>query len=308
MQLLDHKHVSIVISTFNRKKELTYTLLTLQHVIDPKGIYVWDDSSTDGTFESIASEFPEINLFLNKSNNGYIFNRNKLMNSVETKYVISIDDDANFVNPEMLINALNFMNWQLECGVLAFRIYWGLTIPNNTNTNHELFRVSNYVGCGHLFRLEAWRNSVKSYPEWYKFYGEEDFASLKLFKDDWKIFYFPDVLIHHRVSIKNRQNNHADKTIRTKLSLQSSWSNYLIFYPNSRAWYKIIYSIKEQLRLKFFKGDFNNILPIIRALRELCKHKKYRKNLDLKLSKEELRDYLELPPAPIYWEPKSSSD
>jgi hypothetical protein len=41
--------------------------------------------------------------------------------------------------------------------------------------------LQSFVGCGHVWRMDAWR-TIENYPEWFYFYGEEDFASYLLFK------------------------------------------------------------------------------------------------------------------------------
>ena len=304
MPLLNSKEISILITTFNRKQELIFTLTTLRDVISPEGIYIWDDASTDGTFEYISSEYPEINLFQNTVNKGLIASRNELMQVAPTEYVISLDDDAHFINPEGLFDALNFMNDNLDCAVLAFRLFWGLKEPRILDTNEEKYRISNYVGCGHLFRMKAWKNSVENYPEWYHFYGEEDYAAMKLFRAEQMVFYFPKVLVHHRVSLKNRKKSAEETSLRTKWALQAAWSNYLIFYPKPKAWFKIMYSIKEQLRLKFLKGDFNILMSIGKAGLALIQNRQHRQKLALRFSNEKLKAYLSLPEAPIFWKPE----
>ena len=304
MPLLDSQNVSILITTYNRKKELVFTLNTLRDVISLEGIYIWDDASTDGTFKYVKNQYPEINIFQNKSNKGLIANRNQLMKVATTEYIISLDDDANFVNPESLFDALNFMNDNMDCAVLAFRLFWGLKEPRITDTNEEKYRISNYVGCGHLFRMKAWKNYVEYYPEWYHFYGEEDYAAMKLFKGEQKVFYFPKVLVHHRVSLKNRKKSAEETSLRTQWALKAAWSNYLIFYPKQKAWFKIIYSIKEQLRLKFFKGDFDILMSIGKAGLALIQNRQHRQKLDLRFSNERLKAYLSLPQAPIFWKPE----
>ncbi|MEH6659128.1 glycosyltransferase family 2 protein [Leeuwenhoekiella marinoflava] len=304
MPLLNSREVSFLITTYNRKKELIFTLNTLREVIGEEGIYIWDDASTDGTFEYVKNKYPEINIFQNKSNEGLIANRNQLMQVATTEYVISLDDDAHFVNPKSLFDALNFMNDNLDCAVLAFRLFWGLEEPKVTGTAEELYRVSNYVGCGHLFRMKAWKNSVENYPEWYHFYGEEDYAAMRLFRAEQMVFYFPKVLVHHRVSLKNRKKSAEETSLRTKWALQAAWSNYLIFYPKQKAWFKIMYSIKEQFRLKFLKGEFSILMSICNAGLALIENRHYRKSLDLRFSNEELNAYLLLPQAPIFWKPE----
>jgi hypothetical protein len=37
--------------------------------------------------------------------------------------------------------------------------------------------VKSFVGCGHAWRMKAW-HEIPNYPEWFEFYGEENYASL----------------------------------------------------------------------------------------------------------------------------------
>ena len=150
-------------------------------------------------------------------------------------------------------------------------------------------------------RLQSWKECIKAYPAWYTFYGEEDYASLKLFQRKWKIFYYPDVLIHHRVSVSLRKNQETDWDLRSRRSLHASWSNYLIFYPRELAYKKILYSIKEQLRIKFIKGDFKILKALFLAAFDLNRFSDKRKKLNTRLTKTEIRSYLKMREAPIYW-------
>ena len=304
MPLLDSQDVSIIITTYNRKRELVFTLNTLREVIADDGIYIWDDASTDHTFEYISSEYPEINIFQNTVNKGLIANRNQLMQAAPTEYVLSLDDDAHFLNPEALEKAMSFMQENFNCAVLSFRLFWGLQKPVNQKTTEKTYQVGNFLGGAHLMRKSAWDNFIKSYPEWYHFYGEEDYAAMKLFKAGQKVFYFPKVLVHHRVSLKNRKKSAEQTSLRTKWALQAAWSNYLIFYPKQKAWFKIMYSIKEQLRLKFLNGHSNILMSIGKAGLKLIQNRQHRRKLDLRFSNERLKAYLSLPQAPIFWKPE----
>ena len=304
MPLLNSKEISILITTFNRKKELIFTLNALREVIADEGIYIWDDASTDNTFDYISSEYPEINIFQNAVNKGLIANLNQLMQASPTEYVLSLDDDAYFLNPEGLEKAMSFMQENLNCAVLSFRLFWGLQKPASQKTSENTYQVSNFLGGAHLMRKSAWDNYITSYPEWYHFYGEEDYAAMKLFRAEQMVFYFPKVLVHHRVSLKNRKKSAEETNLRSQWALQAAWSNYLIFHPKQKAWFKIIYSIKEQLRLKFLKGDFDILMSIGKAGLALIQNRQHRQKLDLRFSNERLRAYLSLPQAPVYWKPE----
>tara|TARA_R110002012_G_scaffold281843_2_gene471410 strand:- start:949 stop:1863 length:915 start_codon:yes stop_codon:yes gene_type:complete len=298
--LLNPEEVSVIITTFNRKRELGFTLNSLRNIIPLKGVFICDDASTDGTVTFLDAEFPEVNVFAIASNQGLIANRNFLLKQVSTEYVISIDDDANFLVPDALKEAISFMKDKNDCAVLSFRLFWGFDVPEKYNTTQVILKVKNYLGGAHLMRKSAWDGCIESYPDWYKFYGEEDYASLRLFNSGWKIFYFPEVLVHHRVSIKNRSST-SDSLIRSRRALHAAWSNYLIFYPRALAYKKVLYSIKEQLRIKFIKGDFKILKALFLAAFDLKRFSDKRKELNTRLTKTEMRSYSKIPEAPIYW-------
>ena len=94
--------------------------------------------------------------------------------------------------------------------------------------------------------MDAWR-SIPNYPEWFKFYGEENFASFQLFKKGWEIHYLPNILINHRVENIQRQKN-DDFYIRRVNALKADWLNIMLFYPFRSAFRLILYSISKQTR------------------------------------------------------------
>src|SRR5690606_33502883 len=130
--------------------------------------------------------------------------RNELLNLTKAKYAITLDDDAHIVTQHSLEIIETFFEMHKKCAVIAFRIFWGKDAPDHVNHNLENTQVKGFVGCGHVWRMDAWR-SIPNYPEWFVFYGEEEFASYQLFKNNWEVHYVPDVLVHHRVDIKNRK-------------------------------------------------------------------------------------------------------
>ena len=143
------------------------------------------------------------------------------------------------------------------------------------------------------------------YPEWFFFYGEEDFASYQFFKKNWEIHYLPEVLVHHRVDVKGRRNN-SDYYIRLRRSLRSGWYLYFLFFPKSFIPRKMAYSIWMQLKWKVFKGDFKALQAIVLALFDLIYNiPKIIKNSN-RLSQKEYIAYLELEETKIYWQPEKS--
>ena len=222
---------SILITTKNRLPDLIFTLEKLASLLTKPyfEVLICDDGSTDGTFDYVQKHFPNVIIFRNETSKGLIFSRNVLLEKTTAKYAISLDDDAHFLSQNPLEEIQQFFEINPTCGVLAFRIYWDKNSPITTQTNEKSIRVKGFVGCGHAWRMSAWR-SIPNYPSWFVFYGEEDFAAYQLFKKEIEIHYLPSVLVHHRVDILSRKSN-QDYQLRLRRSFRSGWYLYFMFYP-----------------------------------------------------------------------------
>ncbi|MCF4102123.1 glycosyltransferase [Gillisia sp. M10.2A] len=293
---------SILITTFNRIQDLKFTLNSLQFFLNEGvKIIICDDASTDGTSEVIKKEYPSIKLLVNSVNKGLIYSRNLLMNQVQTLYAITLDDDANFLSLYPLENIIEHFQKEPECGVIAFRIFWGLEIPKNLNSDDESEIVKSYVGCGHVWRMEAW-HGIPNYPEWFMFYGEEEFASYQLFKKSWQVHYVPKILVHHRVKVSDRKSQN-DYGLRLRRSLRSGWYNYVLFLPLPQIPKRFFYTLYIQLKLKAFRGDFKAAIAIFQALLDLIYHlPKLILNRN-RLTKVEYKEFENLSNTKIYWKP-----
>jgi glycosyltransferase involved in cell wall biosynthesis len=295
---------SILITTKNRKADLAFTLGKIKNLLEEQCVscVVFDDGSTDGTYAYVKENFPEIELQRNAVSQGYIFCRNKMLNETGATYAISLDDDAHFVTE----NPLEFIRHHFEentlCGLLALRIFWGLEEPKIKVTHEKAHRVQGFVGCAHVWRMETWR-ALPNYPEWFVFYGEENFASYQLFKMNWEVHYLPKVLVNHRVDVKARRNN-ADYTIRLRRSLRSGWYLFFLFYPIKSILRKMGYSLWMQFKLKVFKGDFKALLAIFLALLDLVWNMPRILKNSNRLTMKEYDAFQKLEFTKIYWLPE----
>ena len=174
---------SILITTKNRIDDLKFTLVKIQHLIDRTDVecVIYDDGSSDGTTNYITQNYPKITLHTNKTSRGYLYCRNKMLNETQADYAISLDDDAHFVTKQPLEKIANYFNQNPKLGLLGFRVFWSKENPERTFSNELPLRMKSFVGCGHVWNMKAWR-TIPNYPEWFVFYGEEDFASYQLFK------------------------------------------------------------------------------------------------------------------------------
>ncbi len=297
---------SILITTKNRKDELAFTLSKINYLIE-SGVecMICDDGSTDGTLAFFQAEYPTIKYIQNKKSQGLIYSRNRLMHLVTTEFAISLDDDAHFVTENPLESITKHFDGNPDCGLIALRIFWGLESPKEIVSNEENTHVKGFVGCAHVWRMKAWHD-ISNYPEWFVFYGEEDFAAYQLFKKNWEIHYLPEVLVQHRVDIKARKNEN-DYRLRLRRSLRSGWYLYFMFYP----WHKIprrfAYTLWMQIKNKVLKGDWKATLAIIQAIWDvIINFPKLLKNSN-RLSAQEFRDYNKLSDTKLYWSPEAIS-
>ena len=297
---------SFLITTKDRLKDLKFTLNNLNYLLERDDVecIICDDGSTDGTFEYILKNYPKIQLINNKKSKGLIYSRNRLLGLVNGLYAISLDDDAHFItrNPLELIES--YFKKKQQCGVLACRIYWGKHQPKEINTEEEPNMVKGFVGCGHVWNMNAW-NNIPNYLDWFVFYGEEDFAAFQLFKHCWQVHYVPDILVHHRVDIKSRKKD-KDYRLRLRRSLRSGWYLYFLFYPWKLIPKKFVYTLWIQLKLKVFKGDFKALIAIVQALFDvLFNFPKLIKNSN-RLTIKEFKEFSKLPDTKVYWIPEEN--
>jgi len=294
---------SILITTKNRILDLKLTLIKIDHLIISKQVecIICDDGSEDGTYSIIKKEFPNIKLLRNSKSIGLIASRNRLLKETSSKYAFSLDDDSNFLSEQPLDFVEKYFEANSNCGVIAFRIFWSKELPSKLDSEDESCKVKGFVGCGHAWRMDAWRN-IPNYPEWFVFYGEEEFASYQLFKNGWQVHYVPQVLVHHRVEVSNRKSQN-DYGIRLRRSLRSGWYNYFLFLPWSQIPKRFLYTFYMQLKLKVFKGDFKATIAIFKALLDLIYNFPKLILNNNRLTKLEYKEFENLSDTKIYWKP-----
>ena len=295
---------SILITTKNRIEDLKFTLQKINHLIQRKDVecIICDDGSLDGTYSFVKENYPEILLIQNVKSRGLIFSRNRLLELTTAKYAISLDDDAHFITENPLEIIEEYFSINQKCAVIACRIFWGKQLPNKILSNEKIEQVRGFVGCGHVWNMKAW-NDIPNYPDWFVFYGEEEFASFKLYKKSWEIQYHPQLFVQHRVEVKARKNN-ADYIQRLIRSLRSGWYLYLLFYPLKKIPKRVLYSLWMQIRLKVFKGDFKAALAILLAIFDLLINLPRLGINRNALTSIEFTDYNKLTNSKIYWNPK----
>jgi glycosyltransferase involved in cell wall biosynthesis len=125
---------SILITTKNRKNDLAFTLNKINYLLKDNNVecVVFDDGSTDGTFEYVKQNFPNIKLQRNSFSKGYLFCRNKMLNETKATYAISLDDDAHFVTENPLESIRKYFEENTNCGLIDYSDESGHLIPEQS--------------------------------------------------------------------------------------------------------------------------------------------------------------------------------
>ncbi len=297
---------SILITTKNRKEALALTLSKISYLLGNSFVefVLFDDGSIDGTYEYVKLNFPEVKIYKNTISKGYLFCRNKMLNETKASYAISLDDDAHFITQNPLESIVKHFDQNLACGLIALRIFWGLEKPSDIDSDEEIEQVKGFVGCAHVWRMKAWRD-IPNYPEWFIFYGEEDFAAYQLFKSNWEIHYLPEVLVNHRVDLKARKKE-KDYRLRLRRSLRSGWYLYVLFYPLKEIPRRFTYTLWMQIKNKILKGDWKATIAILQALGDVIINLPRLLFKENRLTNKEFKEYSKLPDTKLYWRPEEN--
>ena len=198
---------TVVIVTRNRQSELTQTLQSIYaQSVKEIEIIVIDDGSDDGTAHYLSSHHPSVRLVRLEEPAGYIRGRNLGLQMASSKFVFSLDDDFEFVREDCVERALEVFERYPNAGALTFGVFDSLEpiVPDEILAAGEANRITlkrSYIGCGHALRKSCFEKTGP-YPEWFFFYSEETFLSIRLYQEGYAVLNVPSVYVRHRVLVE----------------------------------------------------------------------------------------------------------
>jgi GT2 family glycosyltransferase len=221
--------VTVMITAHNRPEELRATLRELRRQRYPSlELLVIDDASARSLEPVVRAEWPDARFHRNPRNLGLIGSRSLGMTLAGGDYILTLDDDSAPVDPDDIARAVRRFEREPRLGVLTFRIHEGLEPPPPAEPQSEQYMHS-YIGCGHMMRSEVVR-SVGSYRDFFVYYGEEGEYAVRVIDQGWSILFFPDVVVHHRLSPLNRSEGKI-----TAYNLRNNLWTILLNVPFPRA-------------------------------------------------------------------------
>ena len=113
-------NVSVAIATYNRSELVQRAVLAAYNqTFPPYEIVVFDDCSTDNTFEcllALRSIVPILKVFKNRINSGGVINWNNAVNMCQGSFIAWCSDDDEFLHNHLELAMLN-LDANLECKI-----------------------------------------------------------------------------------------------------------------------------------------------------------------------------------------------
>ncbi len=189
---------TIVITTKNRKEELRVAVRSALAQSVEAEVLVIDDGSTDGTFEMLRSEFPEVRVDHAEQSRGLIVQRNRGAQLAGGDIIFSIDDDAAFSTPQVVEQILLDFD-QSRIGAVA--------VPfinvNKENVLHQrapdspgVFISNVYIGTAHAVRRDVFLR-LGGYREQLVHQGEERDYCIRMLNAGYVVRLGRSDPIHH---------------------------------------------------------------------------------------------------------------
>ena len=260
---METSFVSVVIVTFNRKIELTRALRSVfrQSYLN-KEVIVVDNASTDETTDMIKKDFPQVKLLKLDYNMGCPEGRNVAIRHCKGDFIFFLDDDAWYEDPGFISMVMSrFRELPEEVVVIMPEIMewdesrWRKRIK--ITDERELYTFSGGVSA---VRKRVF-NDIGDFPS--TVYGaEEKYLSIKMFEKGLRIFFLPQLLVHHKPSIIRDRGQIIYYKVRNDLAWVWTFCPRWLLLPHMiLKWFTwFIFSIQKKVVLNAVRGFFVGII------------------------------------------------
>lgn len=189
-------HLSVIIPTFRRQRQLLFTLERLKGCSPVPGeIIVHVDGGDNVSAGAVLSTFGDARLLESLETLGPGGSRNRLLTAASSEIVVSLDDDSFPIDPDFFTAVVRAVERHPNAGVIAMTIiHDGEPLIERCARAHP---VSDFVGCGCVYRKDAFL-SMRGYVPVQPAYGvEEADMALQFIDAGWDIVHDHDLRVRH---------------------------------------------------------------------------------------------------------------
>ncbi len=265
------KLVSVIITTYNREKQLSLTLDSiLAQTYKNIEIIIVDDFSTDGTKDLIESKLLKLDTRIKyircDKNSGLATARNKGILNSNGKYFTFCDDDdlwmPNFIEEFVIVASMHDSEWCFCCSG-KYKNFLGTDIYSYFEYEGELKNLikqgftppvaSQFYNLSSIKKIKGYNTQVKT--------GVDHDLWIRLAKIGTKIKYIPKILSIPNVnSGQSRMTNNFSHRLNGIKNTLVIWKNDLIELYGNEFYLKFCdaYLLREKLKfLKLYLQDLN---------------------------------------------------
>lgn len=261
--------VTILIATKDRPDDLRRTLRELRRQDYPELELIVIDDGSQARLEPIVREWwPEAVFIRHEQSAGQCQRRSEGFLTARGEYILQLDDDSHPVDSAAIATAVRTMQEKPDWACLSFYIFNGAVLPEKLPTLGPRYHAA-FVGCGAMFRTSALRQ-IGGYREFFGNEWEEEELGLRLLAAGWVIYFFPTVVIHHHVSVRNRNQERTwTRQIRNKL-----WAIIMLMparrIPLEATWVVSV-GLLDAVRMFRFRAYYNAITQFFGGLRQVLR-------------------------------------
>lgn len=230
--MTDNPRITFMITTRNRVCELVKTLPScLAQAGVTQEILIVDDASTDGTYETIRTQFPGVDIVRHEVNRGSIASRNSILQRARGDYIIALDDDSRFLETNACRKIVARMDAEPDLGIIAFQVI-GPEHPESMLPEGRLvgeWHCSSFACCGAAIRRSMLKKT-DLFPElFYHSYEEPDLA-LRAWDAGYTVLQWNEIVVYHEFSGLNRNEaqNHRRHARNEAFSVVMRYPWYLV--------------------------------------------------------------------------------
>jgi GT2 family glycosyltransferase len=207
--------VDVVILSWNRVEDTMSAIASAadQVGVDQRILVVDQGSESENVarLEQFLESVPCARLQKLPANSGVPGGRNIGAAMGNAPYIVALDSDAVFAEPDALLRAVSYLDANPNLCAIGFRIlnyYTGGTdwsswdYPRACNPERP-FAATRFVGAGHAMRRSTFE-AVGTYDPSLVFCGEELDLCYRMINTGLRIEYMPEVAILHKVSPEHR--------------------------------------------------------------------------------------------------------
>jgi GT2 family glycosyltransferase len=209
--------VTILIATKDRPDDLRRTLAELRRQNYPALELIVIDDGSRTPLEPLVRQGWEGAVYIRHPESaGQCKRRSQGFEIARGEYILQLDDDSYPVDSGAIAKAVSVMSGHPDWACLSFYVFNGSVLPEILPPVQAKYHAA-FVGCGAMFRRQALAQ-VGGYRDFFGNEWEEEELGLRLLAAGWVVYFFPGVVIHHHVSVRNRNQKRTwTRQIRNKL-------------------------------------------------------------------------------------------